>query len=350
MNGLKDGVHVHFVAPELPVSDRHDGAVELLARQLAHDVDAILPLHHRRISPGVIDRNADVVFLKRAVDIDDAGIAHIGAVLLERESHYEHIRVQDLNALLEHQLDDLVRDVCSHSVVHAAPGEDDFGVVPQPFRALREVIGVHRNAMPAHEAGVHLDEIPLRAGGLEHVLRVDAHQGEDLREFVDEGDVDVALRILDDLRGLGYLDGRGLVRAVHQDGIVHAVNEIRHFRGGAGGDLQDLLDRMLLVAGIDALGAVAREEILVEFQAGDLLHHGNALVLGDPGVNRGLVNDYVSLAYDLANRRAGAVQRSQVRVVVPVHGCRYGYDVEIAAADLLQVGGTEETMVVDGVL
>ena len=263
MRVAQNGVHVHFVAPELPVPDRHDRAVELRLGQLAHDVDAVFALHHRGIGPGVVHGDADVVLLQRAVYVDDARVAHVGAVLLERESHDQHVRVQDLDALLQHQLDDLVRDIRAHAVVHAAPGKDDFGVVAQPFRALSEVVRVHRNAMPAHEAGVELDEIPLRAGGLEHVLRVYPHERENLGELVDESDVDVALRILDDLRGLGDLDGRRLVRAVHQHGAVHAIDDFRDLRSGAGGDLHDLLDRVLLVAGVDAFGAVASEEIFV---------------------------------------------------------------------------------------
>ena len=47
-------------------------------------------------------------------------------------------------------------------------------------------------------------------GGLQHFLGVDAEAVEDQRELVDQRDVDVALRVLDDLGGLGHLDARRL--------------------------------------------------------------------------------------------------------------------------------------------
>ena len=68
--------------------------------------------------------------------------------------------------------------------------------------------------MSAYQTGVHLDEVPFRTGGFQHILGVDAHQVENLRQLVDESDVDVALAVLDDLGGLGHLDARSPVGAV----------------------------------------------------------------------------------------------------------------------------------------
>ena len=48
---------------------------------------------------------------------------------------------------------------------------------------------------------------------LQHLFGVDAHAVEDQRQLVDQRDVDVALRVLDHLGGLGDLDARRLVRA-----------------------------------------------------------------------------------------------------------------------------------------
>jgi hypothetical protein len=64
---------------------------------------------------------------------------------------------------------------------------------------VRQVIRIDADAVPAHEAGVEGQEVPFRAGGLKHLHRVDPHPVEDQRELVHEPDVEIALRVLDDL-------------------------------------------------------------------------------------------------------------------------------------------------------
>jgi hypothetical protein len=91
--------------------------------------------------------------------------------------------------------------------------------------------------MPADQARAEVEEVPLRARGLEHLVGVDAHLVEDDRELVHEGDVEVALRVLDHLGGLGHAD-RGR--------LVHAR---RHHRGVEVGDL------------VERLGVVARDHL-----------------------------------------------------------------------------------------
>ena len=98
--------------------------------------------------------------------------------------------------------------------------------------------------------------------------------------FVPERDVDVALRVLDDLGGLGDLDG---LRAVHA-GLHHQLVDLRHAveRLGvhAGDNLHDGLQAVHLVARVDALGAVAYLEVNAALQAALLLEDRNANVLG----------------------------------------------------------------------
>jgi hypothetical protein len=52
---------------------------------------------------------------------------------------------------------------------------------------------------------------------------------------------------------------------------------------------------VLLVAGVDALGAVAREEIHVELEPRDTLEDRHADFLGAARVDRGLVDHHVAL-------------------------------------------------------
>ena len=59
---------------------------------------------------------------------------------------------------------------------------------------------------PPTRPGPERQEIPLGAGRGEHFARVDAEAIEEQRQLVDERDVDVALRVLDDLRRFGDAD------------------------------------------------------------------------------------------------------------------------------------------------
>ena len=115
--------------------------------------------------------------------------------------------------------------------------------------------------MTAHQSGVHLDKVPLRSCGFQHIHRVNAHQGEYLRQLVNKGNVDVALAVLNNLGGLGHLDTRSLVRAIGKHRAVHFVDKLCYLGGGAGGNLSDFLHRVHLVAGVDTLGRIADFEI-----------------------------------------------------------------------------------------
>ena len=77
-------------------------------------------------------------------------------------------------------------------------------------------------------------------------------------------DVEVALRVLDDLGGLGHLDRRRLVRARRNDLAVEPINRFGGLGRRAARHLGDRRQAMRLVARIDALRTVADEEILVE--------------------------------------------------------------------------------------
>ena len=145
--------------------------------------------------------------------------------------------------------------------------------------------------MPADQAGAKGQEVPFAAGGLQDFKGVDAKPLEDEGEFVHERDVEVALGVLDHLGGLGDLDGTGFVGAGGDDAAVEGIDEVGDFRGGAGGDLFDGGQAVLLVAGVDALGAVAGVEVAVEPEAGVLLKQGNADFFGGAGVDGGFVND-----------------------------------------------------------
>ena len=89
---------------------------------------------------------------------------------------------------------------------------------------------------------------------------------------------------------------------------------------------------MLLVAGIDALGAVAGKEILVELQARDALEDRHADFLGAAGIDGRLEDDDVALLQHLADRLARPLDRRQVGSLVLVDRRRHRDDEDLQSA------------------
>ena len=95
---------------------------------------------------------------------------------------------------------------------------------------------------------------------------------------------------------------------------------------------------MLLVAWVDALRTVAAVEVLVEFEARELLQHGHAVFFGAPGVHGGFINDNVARLEHFANGFTGLDERREVWSLVVVDGCGHGDDEDVAAAQVFNVG------------
>lgn len=204
--------------------------------------------------------------------------------------------------------------------------------------------------MSADKSGREFDEVPFGGGGLDDVVGVDAHGVENLGELVHEGDVDVALGVLDDFRCLGDFDRGGFVCSVDEDGVVDTVDDVGNLGGGAGGYFLDFLDGMELVAGIDALGGVAGEEVLVELQAADTLYDGKTFFLGNAGIDGGFVDNDVAFGDDFADCLACSPEGFEVGSVVVIDGCGDGDNVEVAVADFVKIGGAAEAVIFQGVL
>ena len=76
---------------KLLMSNGCDAGVKLLLGQLVGDLDAIFMLHNGGVGPWVIDSDIEVVLLQSLVDVDDLGVAYVGAVLFESEAKDEDI-------------------------------------------------------------------------------------------------------------------------------------------------------------------------------------------------------------------------------------------------------------------
>ena len=148
------------------------------------------------------------------IDVNHTGVAHIRAILLEGKAHDKDIGVQNLDALLEHVLDGLVNHVCTHTIVHTTTGKDNLRIIAHTHSALCQIVRINRNAVTAYQTRIHLDEVPLGSGSLNHIGSVNAHQREDLGELIEEGNHNVALRVLNDLSSFSNLDGRSFMSTI----------------------------------------------------------------------------------------------------------------------------------------
>lgn len=158
--------------------------------------------------------------------------------------------------------------MAADAIVDLPRGVDQVGVIAHALGFVHQVIRIHPDAMPANQARTKRQEIPLGSRGFEHIERVDSQLVEDQRQFVHQRDIDVALNVLDHLCRFGHAHRRGAPGASGNDAGVQRIDRISGLRRRAGSDLADVAQTPLAIARIDALGAVATEEIVVEAQPG----------------------------------------------------------------------------------
>ena len=66
--------------------------------KLVLDLESVFAFCDGRIGPGVEDCHVEVVFLKGVYDVDDFGVAHVGAVLFECKAEDYDVAVEHLDA------------------------------------------------------------------------------------------------------------------------------------------------------------------------------------------------------------------------------------------------------------
>lgn len=94
---------------------------------------------------------------------------------------------------------------------------------------------------------------------------------------------------------------------------------------------------MFLVAGIDALGAVAGVKLHVELEAGVFFKDRNAVFFGSARVNCRFEDDNVAFLEHLSDSFGGFNERSEVGLVVLINWRRYGDDESIAGTQILDI-------------
>ena len=194
-----------------------------------------------------------------AHDIDHLRIADVGDVFLEGHAENGHRRI--CAAALQQALHAFARHALAHAVVDAASGENDFGMIAGLFGAKRQVIRIDADAVPADQPRLEIQEIPFGRRCREHVAGIDAELMKDGGQFVHEGDIEIALRVFDDLGGFGDLDRRRAVDAGLDHRTIDVGDDIERPRVLRRNHFDDGFEAVLLVARIDPLRRIADGEI-----------------------------------------------------------------------------------------
>ena len=217
-----------------------------------------------------------------------------------------------------------------------------LGMIADILRLVGEVVGIDADAVATDQTGTKGQKVPLGARRLQHFLGVDAEAMEDQGQLVDQRDVQIALGVLDHLGRLGHPDRTGPAGAGTDDRSIKPVDERSDLGRRAGRDLHDVRQSVLLVTGIDALGAVAHEKIPVEGQTGRLLEHRHANLFGGTGIDRRFVDHHVALGQLGADRAAGRLQRMEIRALVVVDRGRHRDDIGVAGHQRFRFGGERQ--------
>ena len=80
--------------------------------------------------------------------IDHPGIAQIRAVLLKGETQHQHPGVGDGVARFDRLFNQLGGDVRPYAIVHPATGQDDFRVIANGLRFVRQIVRVRNVSTP----------------------------------------------------------------------------------------------------------------------------------------------------------------------------------------------------------
>ena len=180
----------------------------------------------------------------------------------------------------------------------------------------------------------------LGRGGADDLPHVDAHAVEEHLELVDQGDVDAAVGVFEDLGGLGGLAGADRHDGVDGGGV-----------GGDGGgqrvlvvpadDLGDGLGGIILAAGVFALGREGEVEILADLQAA-LFEYREHDLAGSAGVGGGFQNDELALAQGLGDGGGGGLDIGHVGLALLGQRRGHADDDAVGLAQTVEIGGRGE--------
>src|SRR6056300_1690060 len=106
-----------------------------------------------------------------------------------------------MKPLAQHGFYQFIGYVNSHIRVDAATGQNHIGNIPNGLRAIGQIVGINANTMAADQTWSERQEVPLSARCLQDFFSIDTQAVKNNGELVDQRDIQIALRDLDNLSG-----------------------------------------------------------------------------------------------------------------------------------------------------
>src|ERR1019366_3958040 len=247
---------------------------------VGHDDDAVVlaevfqfgALHLQVVFPafsdegevGIVVANLRSVFLQQFDDGERRRLAEIVDVFFVGHAEDEKLRAIHRFLVPVQRVAYRGENVVRHVVVDLSGKLDEAGAEIKLFGLPREIEGVNGNAMPAQAgAGVKgMKAERLGGSGRDHLPDVDVHAQAQQLEFIDQGDVDAAINVLQQfghLRGGGRGDGNSAM----EDRSVKSSGNLRGLSVDSSHHFGDITARYSSVAGILAFWGKSHKEFLL---------------------------------------------------------------------------------------
>ncbi len=168
------------------------------------------------VGPRVTDNDLDPPVLELDNKIGHLAVADIWTVFLESDALDAYRTTCDIDTIFQHQADDIARGITRHIVVDAATCQDYLRVVADLFCFMGKVIGINTDAVATYHARPERQEIPLTSCSLQYFDGINTEPFENNREFINKGNIQIALGVFDNLRCFGHFE-TGCRKCTHSD-------------------------------------------------------------------------------------------------------------------------------------
>ena len=233
-------------------------------------------------------------FPKQLDDLYGRRVTRVIDILLERDAQHRDPLVPVAAAVVVQRRHELVNDVIWHRVIDAGREFDEVHVEVELAGLPRQVVRIHWDAMAAYQTRFEGHEaVWLGRRGIDHFPDIEPHAVTQLRDLVDQRDVDVPENVFQEFGHLGGSGGR------HRNHAACEPAEQQHGQAGAVGlaaadDDRNLVGRKGSVARIDPFRSEGQEDVNSNPPAPaleDRLHD----LLRRPGVASAPQDDQLSL-------------------------------------------------------
>jgi hypothetical protein len=320
------------------VNQRHHGvgSRELVGGQL-HGRDASGELAHGDVRVARPQVGAHIG--QQASDAPRWRLAAVADVALERDPKQEDPPSKDGLAPPVECRHEPAHHVVGHVIVHVVRQLDEAKALPQtPADLPGQVAGVHGQAVAPDTWPGREPEVAERlgGGGVDRLPHVDPEIVGEHGQLVDEGDVDVAEGVFEELRELGDT-GAGYRHGLLHQPVVEATDDRqaggvdpRHHLGGRH-------QRVRAVPGVDTFRRVAQVEVRAGGETRTLLQDRAHQLLGGTRKRRRLEHHGRAGPQEPRKGPSGTLDVRQVRHAL-AEGRRNGYDGHVEPVDLVEPG------------